>query len=287
MSIWFKKEVKDSLANRCILMFSGADALSAVAALTSAHLIRFKVISGGVLNHPHLITFLIIISGSLLFLLNIRLFNGYSPHTLMRLKSNYLVVFKSSLLWLIVLPSVTLFIEVLPSVSRGFIMIASFLLFIMVLGGRLVLLIILRKLQVITALRQRILFIDWSPKAELLAEKIFTDRYHPYKIAGIAPPPGDHFSHPPSMQHPILGSNKEIDQLFKQGLIQIAILADVDRNQKTIASIISLCERHLVTFMMIPLNFQILLTGLQVTTSVGFLFWESRSYHWKNHFFPQ
>lgn len=269
MSIWFKNEVKDSLANRCILMFSGADALSAVAALTSAHLIRFKVISGGVLNHPHLITFLIIISGSLLFLLNIRLFNGYSPHTLMRLKSNYQVVFKSSLLWLIVLPSVTLFIEVLPSVSRGFIMIASFLLFIMVLGGRLVLLIILRKLQVITALRQRILFIDWSPKAEFLAEKIFTDRYHPYEIAGIAPPPGDHFSHPPSMQHPILGSNKEIDQLFKQGLIQIAILADVDRNQKTIASIISLCERHLVTFMMIPLNFQILLTGLQVTTISG------------------
>ena len=254
------------MTTKCLRIAVVSDALFAAASLIAAHIVRYKLLPGASLPFDHGITAGVVFFGTFLFLLSMLVMNGYRRHVLLRFRRSFPIVFKSAFIWAVAFPALTLFLELLPLVSRVFILLSALFLFLFVTGGRFILQRIIRACGYTSAFRQRILFIDWTPRMARLAEAIANDPWHPYEIVGVAPGAGNRFSNPPSPSYPVLGSHEEVESLLGMGLVHIVLLSDGKSDQEEIAKLVSLCERHLVSFMRIPPSFQILLSGLQVTT---------------------
>jgi exopolysaccharide biosynthesis polyprenyl glycosylphosphotransferase len=263
----FHRIQRDDLVQRCINMAVLVDIVAAVIALAGAHALRFKLLPNAVLTQNHLVTGLLILSGVLLDLLLLLMLGAYRQRSLLRFRRCIPVILKASSLWLLIFPAVTLFLKFLPNISRVFILLGFFLLIIVNLLARFLYFRLIHALGYTAAFRQRVLLVDWTPKIAQLAKSINLDLWHPYEIVGIAPMEGDKFSTPPDVSLPILGSHKEIETVLQNGLVQILIMGDGHlRTDEAIASLSALCEKYLVTFMMIPKAFQILLSSLHVTT---------------------
>jgi exopolysaccharide biosynthesis polyprenyl glycosylphosphotransferase len=262
----FKRDHRDAVALLCANLAIATDLVAAMLALAAAHKIRYALLPNARLSHDHLVTGLTVTFGSLLFVLLMGLLEGYRRTILIRFRRSIPVIIKATFAWLLAFPAITLFFEILPSVSRIFILVGALLIILFVTGSRYLLHLFLRSRGYTAAFRQRIIFVDWTDRVESLAAEVSKDPLHPYEIAGIAPPPGNRFTKSPSGDYPVLGSHTELERLFAEGLVQIAILADGDWKESETAELASLCERNLVNFMMIPSGFQILLTGLQITT---------------------
>ena len=262
----FKRDHRDAVAILCANLAIATDLVAAMVALAAAHKIRYALLPNARLIHDHLVTGLTVFFGAVLFVVLMAVLEGYRRHVLIRSRRSLPIIFKSTFAWLLAFPAVTLFFEILPTVSRIFILVGAILTFLLVSFSRYLLHRFLRSRGYTESFRQRILLVDWTDRVESLAAEISRDPWHPYQIVGIAPPPGNRFTKSPSGDYPVLGSHAELETLFAEGLVQIAILAEGDWKESETAELASLCERHLVTFMMIPSGFQILLTGLQITT---------------------
>jgi exopolysaccharide biosynthesis polyprenyl glycosylphosphotransferase len=261
-----KKDHRERMVIVCANLAIATDLVAAMFALLIAHKIRYALLPNARLIHDHLVTCLTVVFGALLFVILMAVLEGYRRHILIRSRRSLPIIFKATFAWLVAFPAVTLFFEILPSVSRIFILVGATLIFLLVSCSRYFLHLFLRSRGYTEAFRQRVLLIDWTDRLDSLATEISKDPWHPYEIAGIAPPPGNRFTKSPSGDYPVLGSHAELERLFAEGLIQIAVLGDGDWKESETAEMASLCERHLVNFMMIPSGFQILLTGLQITT---------------------
>jgi hypothetical protein len=95
------------------------------------------------------------------------------------------------------------------------------------------------------------------------------DRWHSYELVGCAPPPQGGFTKAPAVEVPILRSYQHIETLCEKGLVDIVILSDGHRADKELFSLARKCERAMVDFMVIPSEFQILLSDLGLTTVSG------------------
>lgn len=243
------------------------DLACAALALAFSHVARFEWLPQSSLNEPALASVVsAIVLGTLLFGLIVHVFDGYRRLVLLRYRRSFQILFKATLAWLVAFPALTLFLELLPGVSRVFIFIGAISLITFVSLGRFALQRILLAVGLTAAFRQRILFVDWTAQVAKLAEEIKKDLWHPYEIVGIAPPPRNRFSTVPPHDLPVLGSHEELDHFCESGLVNIIILADGDHRESEAAALASLCEQNLISFMMIPSGFQILLSGLQITT---------------------
>jgi exopolysaccharide biosynthesis polyprenyl glycosylphosphotransferase len=262
----FKRDHRDAVALLCVNLTILNDALWAGLALCLAHLIRFRMIPNTFSRHPRLVLVETMVLGIGLFILITAANRGYTKALLLRFRRSIAVIFKSCCVWLLIFPAISLFLEILPNTSRVFIFLGAPLMCLFVLSGRFILYHLLRLKGATAAFRERILFIDWTERVQTLTREIENDIWHPYEIAGIAPPLGNRFSKLPEGMLPVLGSHAEVGDLLEKRLIHIVILGDGDRREEEIAPLAILCERHNVRFMMIPSGFQILLSGLQIST---------------------
>lgn len=266
MTPWFRREKRDEITKFCIRLAVLTDAVACGVSLTLAHLIRYKVLPNSflMLNHTRIAEG--IIMGIIIYLILNVLFNAYRPYSLLRFRRSFVIIFKSITIWIFAFSSVALFFSLIPNISRIFILLSFLLMMLFGISARWVLQKILYLMGYTSAFRQRILFIDWTPRMNKLAEEITKDPWHAYEIAGIAPPKSNKFNTTPNFIYPVLGSHSEVADIFSRGLVNIALLADAQRSDEETASIASLCEQNLVSFMIVPTEFQILLTGLQVTS---------------------
>lgn len=267
MSAWFRRETRSAVAGLCINLAMLTDFLCAVAALLSAHYIRFHLLPNASPADPSALVFNLNLGlGAVLFCVLVGLFDGYRRFVLLRYRRSFPIIFKASLAWLLIFPFPTLVFELVPDASRIFILLSAVLL---LLYGSLVRFVLHRYLLargITVAFRQRILFVDWSPRLANLVTEIRKDPWHPYEIVGAVPPKSNRFTKEPDTETPLLGSHSELAHFCENGLVNIVLVADGERKEPEIAEIASLCERNLVTFMVVPTGFQILLSGLQVTT---------------------
>jgi len=266
MPIWFRREKRDKIVRLCIQLAVLCDLACAIIALASAHFVRFKWLPYAV-DHLHPTAVITAVAlGSVLYIFLVNLFDGYQGRVLLRYRRSFPIVFKAVFAWLLALPTLTLLLEVLPGLSRVFILVGAFHILVLVALGRLALQRILLAIGITAAFRQRIIFVDWTDRVSKLATEILKDPWHPYEVVAVTPPEGDHFSSPPPPDFPVLGSHAELEHFCESGLINIVILADGNCREREAADLASLCERNLVSFMMIPSGFQVLLSGLQITT---------------------
>ncbi len=108
--------------------------------------------------------------------------------------------------------------------------------------------------------------VDWTENAAKLAAATARDRWHPYDVIGCAPAPGSRFSNEPPSHIGSLGSYQEVTTLCERGIVDIVVLADGRRREGDVLALARECEKNMVDFMVIPSGFQILLSGLELTT---------------------
>ena len=266
MQTYFRRDKRDRIARLCIEATALVDFLCTVLALLLANHIRFKYLPYAAAEPSLLKIGLVVGLASLLFLMIVYILDGYRRHVMLRYRRSCPIIFQASAVWFLAFPSFCLFLEVLPWISRVFIILGAFLILGFVSLGRLGVQRLLLARGLTGAFRQRILFIDWTPQVGKLVKAVKRDPWHPYEIIGIAPPPSNKFTNPPITKLPVMGSYQEIHQLIEKGLVNIVIVGDGECWDRELASIADLCEKNLVTFMIVPSGFQILLSGLKITT---------------------
>ena len=125
------------------------------------------------------------------------------------------------------------------------------------------------KTGITAAFRQRILFVDWTAKTARIAHATLRDRWNPYELVACAPNAKNRFTCQPPQEIPALGSYQEVSALCEKGLVDIVILADGRLSEDDVLRLARECEKSLVDFMVIPSGFQILISGLELTTISG------------------
>ena len=210
-----------------------------------------------------------IVFGGVLILLILFLNGAYESRTLLRFRRSFFLLFRSLLVWAIVFSGVSLILELNERLSRVYVVISFGLLFAFLVVSRFTVQRLILRTGITAALRQRILFVDWTDKTSRIAEAALRDRWNPYALVGCAPNAKNCFTSRPRPEIPVLGSYKEVATMCEKGLIDIVILADGQRSDEDVVALARECEKAMVDFMTIPSGFQILLSGLELTTISG------------------
>ena len=265
----------EDICRFCLLL---SDTIVIIGSLVTAYYIRFRVFPHvpstesflTPVSQMHLANYYsTILVGTSLQLILLLVGGAYKTRTLLRFRRFFPQLAKSVVTWAIILPGISLMLEFDKYVSRVFLLLAFALLLTLLAMSRFLLQRVALRLQVTAAFRQRILFVDWTDKTSKIAEAVMRDRWHPYELLGCAPPPQGGFTKTPAAEIPVLGSYKQIETLCEKGLVDIVILSDGHRADKEVFSLTRKCERAMVDFMVIPSEFQILLSGLELTTVSG------------------
>jgi exopolysaccharide biosynthesis polyprenyl glycosylphosphotransferase len=265
----------EDICRFCLLL---SDTIAIIGSLVTAYYIRFRVFP----HVPATESFLTpasqmhlanyypsILVGASLQLVLLLVGGAYKTRTLLRFRRFFPQLAKSVVIWAIVLPGILLVLGLDKYVSRIFLLLSFALLLTLLAWSRLIVQRVALRLEVTAAFRQRILFVDWTDKTSKIAETVMRDRWHPYELVGCAPPPQGGFAKAPPREIPVLGSYQEIDSLCEKGLVDIVILGDGQRTQQELIQLTRKCERTMVDFMIIPSGFEILVSGLELTTVSG------------------
>ena len=262
----------------CRLSFLFSDLIVIFGALVLAYYARFDVLGRvlppesffapvggrGIADYSASILFGGILLPFILFL------NGaYENRTLLRFRRSFFLILKSLLVWAIVFSGISLILEFDVRLSRLFVVLSCGFLVIVLVLSRLAVQRTVLQMDVSAALRQRVLFVDWTEKTARIAEAALRDRWSPYELIGCAPNAKNYFTAEPSAEIPTLGSYQEIGTLCEKGLVDIVVVADGRPGEQDVLALARECEKAMVDFMVIPSGFQILLSGLELTTISG------------------
>ncbi|MEI6071725.1 MAG: exopolysaccharide biosynthesis polyprenyl glycosylphosphotransferase [Verrucomicrobiae bacterium] len=192
--------------------------------------------------------------------------DAYLGSSVLRFRKSFGPIGKAVTIWLLAYPGLSFVLKFDIGLSRWYVVLGFVTTLSALLVGRYLLQKIFTLTEVARLLRERILFIDWSRKAGRLAAATLNDPWHPYELIGCAPNPGGHLSHKPPEGVRRLNSFAEAARLCEAGMVDIVIMADGDRSENDIVRVATECEKTLVDFMVMPNGFQVLLSGLSLTT---------------------
>jgi exopolysaccharide biosynthesis polyprenyl glycosylphosphotransferase len=272
------KEMRYRAEDLCRLGFLLSDLVTIFGALVLAYYLRFDLLervlppesffapTGGRGLGSYMAS---IVFGGVLLLLIFFLNGAYENRTLLRFRRSFFLLFRSLLVWLIAFSGVSLILELNERLSRVYVVISFGLLLAFLAVSRFAVQRLILSTGITAALRQRILFVDWTDKTSRIAQAALRDRWNPYKLVGCAPHAKNRFTCRPPPGIPVLGSYEEVATICEKGLIDIVILADGQRGDEDVLALARECEKAMVDFMTIPSGFQILLSGLELTTISG------------------
>ena len=262
----------------CRLGFLFSDLLTIVSALVAAYYARFDVLawllppesffapSGEIQIKDYAGS---IFLGAALLIVILFLNGAYENWTLLRFRRFFFLLCKSLLTWLIAFAGILLIFEFNERLSRVYVLISFGLLLASLAASRFAVQRTLFWTGIASTLRQRILFVDWTDKTARIARAALSDRWNPYELVACVPNSRNRFSRKPPATIPLLSSSEQVSTLCEKGLIDIVVLADGRHSEDDVFSLARECEKAMVDFMVIPSGFQILLSGLELTTISG------------------
>ena len=119
-------------------------------------------------------------------------------------------------------------------------------------------------------LRQRVVLLGWTREAGQLASEVWKYETDPYEIVGYINLRGDQsLETAEAATLPYLGELDEAAAILAAEHADIALLADLGTDFGTTQKLVSLCERELIQFKIIPSYFPILVSGLHVEMVSG------------------
>ncbi|HEY5812587.1 MAG TPA: sugar transferase [Terrimicrobiaceae bacterium] len=272
------KEMRYRAEDICRLAFLVSDSVAAFAALITAYYVRFDFFryllppesflapspSVTLANYGQSI-----LLGTLILFVILFLKGAYEGRALLRFRRFFFLLLKALLIWIIALSGISLILQVDEFLSRVYVVISFGLLLTFVACSRFLVQRFAFRSGITTALRQRILFVDWTDKAARIARAAISDRWNPYELVACAPNMKDRFTCQPPEEIPLLKSYHDVGLLCEHDLVDIVILADGRRAEEDVLDLARQCEKKMVDFMVIPSGFQILLSCLELNTISG------------------
>lgn len=179
-------------------------------------------------------------------------------------------ILKGVVMWTIGFLTFTLAFKLQPPISRVYTALNGVCVFALLEVWRALLTRFLRAPKRLNVLRQRVLFVGWSPDAARLHRTLAQDRFSALSIVGMVTP-GDASSesYASSSLPRILGTTADLESLLGRHEVDMVILADFYGQREELAGLAALCERELVQFKVIPSCFRIFVSGLHLETISG------------------
>jgi exopolysaccharide biosynthesis polyprenyl glycosylphosphotransferase len=261
-----------TLAERLIIVSLLCDTLVVLNALFFAFYIRFRTVLGDFgLTSPMAFSdytgYLIL--GTLTLVGCLAYFGAYDRHSLLRHRHVSLMVTKATCVWFAGFLALALTFQFKPPISRIFVGLTGANALLGLLFWRGIFHRYLRRSSVATALRQRVLFVDWSEEGTRLLRTFQNDHAGVHEVIGCVSSAKSHFEQQPPPEVAILGFYDEIAKLLAEHEIDIVILAEVSCLKDDVVALANLCEKAMVQFKVIPSYFQILVSGLHLETVSG------------------
>lgn len=210
-----------------------------------------------------------IVFGTVLMVATLAYHRLYAKQSLLRYRHVSLLVLKSGVVWLAAFATFTLVFKFQPPLSRLFVALAGVNVTVALLIWRNIFHRLVRVSPLARGLKQRVLFVGWSPEAERLARTFQADDACAYEVVGCAPVNRGDFEQAPPEGVDVFRYTRSFAHIFHQENIEIVILADVDCPRSEIVALTNMCEKELVEFKLIPSYFQILVSGLHLETING------------------
>lgn len=206
--------------------------------------------------------------GTLLFILLLPHRKMYDLRRMLRLRQFVPIIIKTALTWLFVFMALSLLMRVEQEVSRIYVVLAFAVTTSCFILWRMLLCRVLSIGSIAHRLRQRILFVGWSPYAASLVRAIESDRCRPYDIVGYVRSgrgeAGD--AKPPIRQFAASGG---VGRVLREREVDMVVLADLQPSTAEMVELAGICEREMVDFKIIPSCFEILLSCLELQTVSG------------------
>lgn len=193
----------------------------------------------------------------------------YDPRLLLRPHRAFAIILKGMFFWFCVFLGSSLALKFEPQVSRLFVLVATATTLASLLLWRYGFFSWLSHSHYRKQIVQRVAILGWSDEAAKLASAISIDRNHPYMIVGVFSDQA--FPHTAS-PHPLLGQCRDLEAIESQLRIlsvDILVIADLDLPREQLEGVATLCERHFVSFKVIPSFFQIFVSTLRLQTISG------------------
>jgi len=208
--------------------------------------------------------------GSLLFVILLPHEKMYNIHHMRSLKWAASGIFYTALRWLFAYLTFTWLFRSSLEMSRVYVSIAFIVSTSSLIGWRAFVVHVLNGKMLSSHIKQRVVFVGWSPQASKLAQAILCDKAHPYSIIGYIPTKktDDNDSCPPQLYAPTIDASVIISVLEEHD-VDAVILVDIDTPADKARDLAHFCEKEMIEFKVIPDYFRILLSGLRLQMVSG------------------
>jgi len=210
-----------------------------------------------------------VVTGTVLFSLIGTHFQIYAVPRMLRFRVLLGALLKTLGAWIVAYIAVAYFLRPGQPISRLYVALALLITVPALLAWRAAFHRLAFRQAVRGVLRQRVLFVDWSPNAAALAEAFVADRQHLYEIVGCVSSSHDDYVAEPPARVRRLGRYEQLAELLSRHAVEVVVLADLNLSDGEMVRLANLCEKEMVEFKVIPSCFQTLVSGLHLETMRG------------------
>jgi exopolysaccharide biosynthesis polyprenyl glycosylphosphotransferase len=193
----------------------------------------------------------------------------YEGSCLLHRRSSLKQICVACLVWGAGFLGVSLFFKFQPPLSRGYATFATLTTMAGLYTWRRLFYSYLRLETITGKRRQRILVVGWTTYAQRLKDLIANDPSHPYEVVCCVPTPDGTFQQEPPQGIQRFDSYGQIRDLLDSVAPDMVLVADINLPVKHWEELVSLCEKELVQFKVVPSYFSILVSGLSLETISG------------------
>ena len=118
-------------------------------------------------------------------------------------------------------------------------------------------------------LMENVLFLGWNQDCADAGKIMTAESGNPMVIAGAIRPPGGEFAHPLPEGMKDFGEFSQLSEILADGQVDMLITTDTELDHHDLGRAITLCEKEMVGFQLVPTCFRVLLGGLSLDKIFG------------------
>ncbi len=210
-----------------------------------------------------------VVFGTALFLFLLAGFRLYGSSQMLRLRHGGSILLKATGAWLLAHFALGALFRPETDVSRIYVFLGAGTASLILVGWRALLSAYIKRNAAREFLHRRILFVGWSDPAAAFIDSVTSRRDPFYEIAGCVPSPAGRYSKAPPSRVRRLGDYANLRDLISRHSVDMVVMADMSVPAGETLGLVSLCEKEMVEFKIIPNCFQVLVSGLHLETMSG------------------
>lgn len=191
---------------------------------------------------------------------------AYRPRKILRFRRVAPLLISAGLSWLALFIAVAVMLRVTPELSRLYVLLAGLVGTAALGAWRFGLARTLAATPLPAVLRRPLLVVGWTEVCDHLTAALERDPAVDFRVVGCLPDPSGRLERTPPPEVPVLGAYPDLPRLLARRTADTVLLASLEASPEDTLELVSLCEREMVHFKVIPSIFKALLSGLHLET---------------------